>query len=589
MRPSPKHRSETGSSFAPISRPAFVLPDNIAFDVVVVGSGYGGSIAASRMARAGFRVCLLERGREIRPGQYPSGLLEAIPNTQVDMPSLKHIGSKTALYDLRINKDIHVFVGCGLGGTSLVNANVALRADPRVFKEPLWPEELRNDSDDRMLQAYERAEQMLQPMLYPRSVPKLEALKISAQEFAQGEFYRLPINVTFEARENEAGLFQAACNDCGNCVSGCNVGAKNTTLMNYLPDAYNHRAEIYTEASVNYITKNGDDRWHVHFETKFKRKKFILAGIVILGGGTLGSTEILLRSREEGLRVSSCLGHRFTGNGDFLGIGYNTDFKIQGIALGKHPVIFPKEQRVGPTITGAIDLRRTDLGEAMIIEEGAIPAPLGQIGRWLCPLLACFGGRETERSISEFCRQVGRGCASAFYGPYTGAMRNTQTYLVMSHDDDGGQMYLENNRLRIAWPHVGAEWNFKRINQALDVATKPLGGVYLKEPIWTRDSGLELITVHPLGGCIMADCAERGVVNHKGLVFDGTSGSGTHKGLYVCDGSTIPTSLGVNPLLTISALAERCCSLIAQDYQRQINYSREPAAASRNRTGLSSK
>jgi cholesterol oxidase len=585
----PEYRSETGLSFPRISRPAFVLRDNMAFDVVVVGSGYGGSIAASRMARAGFRVCLLERGREIRPGQYPSGLLEAIANTQVDMPSSRHIGSKTALYDLRINKDIHVFIGCGLGGTSLVNANVALRADPRVFRGPLWPEELRNDSDQRMLQAYERAEQMLQPTLYPRSVPKLEALEISAQEFAQGEFYRLPINVTFEARKNEAGLFQAACNDCGNCVSGCNVGAKNTTLMNYLPDAYNHRAEIYTEANVNYITRNGDGQWNVHFETKFKRKKFIHAGIVILGGGTLGSTEILLRSREEGLRVSSCLGHRFTGNGDFLGIGYNTDFKIRGVALGKHPVIFPNEQRVGPTITGAIDLRRVPIGEAMIIEEGAIPAPLGQIARWLCPWLACLCGRETERSISEFCRQVARGCESAFCGPYTGAMRNTQTYLVMSHDDDGGQMYLENNRLRIAWPHVGEEWNFKHINQCLEVATKPLGGVYLKEPIWTKDAGLELITVHPLGGCIMADCAERGVVNHKGLVFDGTSGPSTHKGLYVCDGSTIPTSLGVNPLLTISALAERCCSLIAEDYHRQLNYSREPAAASRNRTGLGSK
>jgi cholesterol oxidase len=572
MRPMSKHRSETGSSFAPLSRPASVLPDHIAFDVVVVGSGYGGSIAASRMARTGFRVCLLERGREIRPGQYPSGVLESIKNTQVDVPSLKHIGSKTALYDLRINKDINVFVGCGLGGTSLVNANVALRADPQVFKEPWWPEELRNNSDQRMLQAYERAEQMLRPTQYPRSVPKLEALRISAQEFAQGEFYRPPINVTFEARENEAGLFQAACNDCGNCVSGCNVGAKNTTLMNYLPDAYNHRAEIYTEASVNYLTKNGDGRWNVHFETKFKRKKSILAEIVILGGGTLGSTEVLLRSREEGLRVSSWLGHRFTGNGDFLGIGYNTDFKIQGIALGKHPVIFPKEQRVGPSITGAIDLRRAALAEAMIIEEGAIPAPLGQIGRWLCPLLACFSGRKTERSVSEFCRQVGRGFASAFGGPYTGAMRNTQTYLVMSHDLDGGQLYLENNRLRIAWPHVGEEWNFKHLNQSLEAATKPLGGVYLKEPIWTRNFGLELLTVHPLGGCIMGDCAEKGVVNHKGLVFDGTSGPDTHKGLYVCDGSTIPTSLGVNPLLTISALAERCCSLIAEDYHRQINF-----------------
>jgi cholesterol oxidase len=548
------------------------------FDVVVVGSGYGGSIAASRMARAGFQVCVLERGREIRPGAYPKNGLEAIVNAQVDMP-FGHFGSNTALYDLRVNKEIHAFVGCGLGGTSLVNANVALRADLRVFKEARWPEELRKDSNRLMTWAYYQAEQMLKPTPYPaeRSIPKYEALNRSAIEFANygGKFYRPPINITFEEGMNNAGVYQRACNDCGNCVSGCNVGAKNTTLMNYLPDAVRHGARIYTEAKVNYVVRR-NGKWAVDIEPQPRTKntvtKSILADIVILGGGTLGSTEILLRSREKGLRLSTWLGHRFTGNGDALGIGYNTDVNIQGIGLGLHE--FPKKESVGPTITGIIDLRNPHqiLDEAMVIQEGAIPVALAPLINWVLPFAAMLYGRGTRRSFGEFGRGVRRALLSTLCGPYTGATRNTQTYLVMSHDDVGGRMFLKGDRLRISWPHVGEEWDFSHIDKNLRVATEPLGGVYLRNPIWSKDFGLQLITVHPLGGCVMGDCAERGVVNHKGLVFDGTSGSDVHRGLYVCDGSTIPTSLGVNPLLTISALAERCCWLIARDYRKKIDY-----------------
>jgi cholesterol oxidase len=112
------------------------------YDVVVVGSGYGGGIAASRLARAGRSVCVLERGKEFQPGEYPNTLPEAMRETQTDTPEGR-LGPHTGLYDLRVNPDLNVFVGCGLGGTSLLNANVALRADPRVFADPRWPAELR--------------------------------------------------------------------------------------------------------------------------------------------------------------------------------------------------------------------------------------------------------------------------------------------------------------------------------------------------------------------------------------------------------------------------------------------------------------
>src|SRR5271166_4074090 len=105
------------------------------YTVVVVGSGYGGGIAASRLARAGQQVCVLERGREFQPGEYPDTLPEVLSQAQIDTP-LGHTGSSTGLYDFRANDDINVFMGCGLGGTSLVNANVSLSADPRVFQDP---------------------------------------------------------------------------------------------------------------------------------------------------------------------------------------------------------------------------------------------------------------------------------------------------------------------------------------------------------------------------------------------------------------------------------------------------------------------
>src|SRR5713101_5746438 len=93
------------------------------YQIVIIGSGYGGAIAASRLARAGQEVCVLERGKELRPGEYPDTEIEAVEEMQADLPA-GHVGSHTGLFDFRINSEMNVLVGCGLGGTSLINANV---------------------------------------------------------------------------------------------------------------------------------------------------------------------------------------------------------------------------------------------------------------------------------------------------------------------------------------------------------------------------------------------------------------------------------------------------------------------------------
>jgi cholesterol oxidase len=535
------------------------------YTVVVVGSGYGGSVAASRLARAGQGVCILERGREIRPGQYPDTALKMVKEFQVDLP-LGRIGRRTGLYDFRVNKDISVFVGCGLGGTSLVNANVALPAHPGVFDDPRWPAEIRGNSFDRLLEeGYERARQMLEPVPYPAGSPnllKLEGLERSAKRM-KATFWRPPINVTFEDGKNRVGVEQRACTLCGDCVSGCNYRAKNTTLMNYLPDARNHGAKIYTRVSVRRISR-ADRRWLVHYETSPDgrgrlrgRAGTVAADILILAAGTLGSTEILLRSKPH-LSLSTKLGHYFTGNADTLGFAYNTSVPINAVGCGSRP---PSTMNpVGPTITGIAAFPK----ERLVIEEGVFPGAIG----FLVPLAMAMSTAISGETLGV----KGRILTSLLRGPYHGAVRNTQIFLGMSHDDGKGTMKLEHDRLRIEWLGVREQPIFEAIELKMKEGTEALGGSLVRKPFPTNLLSNGLITVHPLGGCVMADCAEGGVVNHKGQVFSTASGTEVYDNLYVADGSVIPCPIGVNPLLTICALAERCCALMAADRKWSIDY-----------------
>jgi cholesterol oxidase len=561
------------------------------YDVVVIGSGYGASIAASRMARAGRRVCVLERGKEFQPGEYPDTEPEAIAEMQADLTDGR-LGSRIGLYDLRVNPDINVFVGCGLGGTSLVNANVSLRAEPRVFEDSCWPQALRDDLHSSLEEGYRRAEEMLKPVSYPDNFPalaKLRALEKSA-EHLRANCYRTPINVTFEDGVNHVGVEQHKCALCGDCVSGCNYSAKNTLIMNYLPDAKNHGAAIFTQVSVQRIERQ-DDRWLVYYQLLESGREsfdaptlFVSADIVILGAGSLGSTEILLRSGQRGLSLSKQLGQHFTGNGDVLGFGYNNDEEINGIGFGHHP---PAERDpVGPCITGIIDQReQADLETGMVIEEGSVPGALSAFLPVALSGAAKLVGKDTDRGVVDYLRETGREWISVIGGAYRGAARNTQTYLVMTHDDGNGQLHLENDRVRVRWPGLGAQPVFERVNERLKQATRPLGGTYVRNPLWHKVFNHRLVTVHPLGGCVMAEAAENGVVNHKGQVFADEHGSAVHDGLYVMDGAIVPRPLGVNPLLTISALAERCCLLLAQDRGWNIDY-RLPSASQHEPTSL---
>jgi cholesterol oxidase len=149
---------------------------------------------------------------------------------------------------------------------------------------------------------------------------------------------------------------------------------------------------------------------------------------------------------------------------------------------------------------------------------------------------------------------------------------NTQIFLVMTHDDAAGSLSLENDRIRVSWPGVGDRPIFEKIDARLLESTKPLRGIYMPNPFWKDLADHNLTTVHPLGGCVMAENASTGVVNHKAQVFADTDGDTLHEGLYVADGAIVPTALGVNPSLTISALAERAMAILAADRGWTIDY-----------------
>ena len=569
------------------------------YDVVVVGSGYGGGIAASRLARAGRSVCLLERGREYLPGEFPDTFAEAVAATQIDRQGSR-LGASTGLFDFRVNDDINVLVGCGLGGTSLINANVVVEADPQVFDDPAWPAGFRDDLDTRVAEGYRRAREMLRPTPYPDHFPplrKFEALQRSAAHLGETA-HKLPIAVTFESPEggvNHVGVEQQPCALCGDCVSGCNHQAKNTVQLTYLPDAWNHGAEIFTEVGVRYLERQAG-RWLVHFEPRGVGREafgapelFVAADLVVLAGGTLGSTEILLRSRERGLPLSDRLGQRFSGNGDVVAFAYNNDLPINGIGWGSRPA--DNDNPVGPCITGIIDTRdsASDFREGMSIEEGTMPGALSRILPGALSSLTKVIGEDTDRGLYDFMGERGREFESLIRGAYHGAVNHTQTFLVMTHDSRRGVMVLEDDRLRIDWPGAGREDIIGKVEDRVYRATEALGGTYLGNPICTRMFGHELITVHPLGGCAMGEDAAAGVVDHSGQVFAASTGDACHEGLYVADGSVIPTSLGTNPLLTICATAERTVALIAEQRGWHIDYrlpSRSDREAEPVATGL---
>ncbi|MDX2290493.1 MAG: GMC oxidoreductase [Hyphomicrobiaceae bacterium] len=529
------------------------------YDVIVVGSGYGGGVTASRLARAGKRVCVLERGREILTGAFPSRFPDLKNELQVTGRMIR-TGSPTGLLDIRLGDDVHVLVGCGLGGGSLVNAGVALEPDPRVFADAVWPGQIRQDGT--LAAGFARARQWLRPATHPNAAGFAKYATLNAQADALGHPMRAtPCAITHAEGVNAAGIMQGACTSCGDCFAGCNVGAKTTVALTYLPDAVRHGAEIYTQARVRRVDKLADGMWQVEVfvaddpagndkSASGTGLQHLTAPMVVLAAGSLGSTEILLRSAEGGLAVSDHLGGRFSANGDIIAFGYGIEREVNAIGVGHPPRV--EGLQVGAAVTGQLDLEDPDtLAHELSIQDGVLPSAIAPV----LPMLFIPNGR------------ILGALKSLVSGVYEGPFKHLQTYFAVSHDEAAGRFRLEEDRLMLSWPGAKDAAVYARLDRVLTEMAARSGGAYVKNPLAGSVMGHQPATAHPLGGCPMGHDVTHGVVDHQGRVFDRSAGgTSVHHGLYVIDGAIIPRSLGVNPLLTITALAERALMHIADEH-----------------------
>lgn len=586
------------------------------FDVIIIGSGYGGSIAAAELAGSkdsegnSISVCVLERGKEFIPGMFPSAEEDLPTEVRVTTPGSKRsMGSMDGLFDLRMGPELNVILGNGLGGGSLINAGVMDQPLKHVFHKG-WPRAFAESA--KMDAYYDEASALVgasvdaEPNTILRHkthqadpLKKYQSLKkLCDLDSDNCSFRAAPITVCMQEGElNSADIPLHACTLCGDCATGCNHGAKNSLDTNLLVKAKRQGARIFTGASVIKLDEGDDGVWElevVHTQSSLRIKQgapYILrAKKVIVAAGTLGSTEILTRSQQQTqLEFSARLGKGFSSNGDMLAVGYKQNQEANTIA--DEGVEFSK-RNIGPTITGIIDRRDPHNKKGLLIEEMSVPAPMRRVFAELYTTANTLHSMENYDAESHQRAYVNNDPASISQEE----LKHTSLYAVMGHDDNQSQGRLElqppslfpnenppkyqEGVIQIHWPELGKEPLFTEQTKALAEMSKQsgVGGKVIANPGWKLlpDSMMSLVdnqvgaltTVHPLGGCSMADDVASGVVDDCGRVFRRAAEQDAtyYEGLHVLDGAIIPTSLGINPALTIAAVSLRAVRCLKEEW-----------------------
>lgn len=522
------------------------------YDVVIIGSGFGGAVTACRLAQAGRSVCILERGKRWGRKDFP----RTIGQVSHSFWNQKDFG----LLDYRIFKKIDVIQASGVGGGSLVYFNVHERARKEIFELPEWADDIKRDTLDPF---YDKAKEMLEakPLTPPEDYDlpgRTKALMKAAKGIGKHPELMDIAVYTGPARLNpHSGLPQEACVYCGNCMLGCHVHAKNTLDLNYIPVAEKNGAEVYPLHSVQKIeplNQAESQGYRVHFQNfnPDVEGEFVEGSVcgrkVIVAAGSLGSTELLLKCRDvHGTLpdVSSKLGARFSGNGDLLLAGtFNVNEEV--------------DPGCGPSITAGFDCSTKsnkiflqDLGYPdpfLWYLESALPLP-GRFHNMLMVLriyvLRLLGLSKASRYTVGMDKLFGGGITTR-YLPYLG----------MGTDAADGVMSLSDENIDIKWDNRQSKEMFRQMEDVLEEISEQLEGKYKTSLLYAFPIK-KLLTAHPLGGCVMGRSAKDGVVDEFGEVFN-------YPDLYVADGSIIPTALAINPSATICALSERIADKIVK-------------------------
>jgi len=470
-----------------------------------------------------------------------------------------NLGDPAGLYYLSVGKGLTVFGASGLGGGSLINAGVVLRPDLGRLRKAGWPVAV--VSDGLLLEGLARAEAMLgvAPVPGPERFAKFAGMRRAAE--ASGRSVQLPpMTICHSPGPNVAGVLQYACQHCGDCWSGCNVGAKNTVGITYIIDAVDHGATVLCESRAQSISKTARG-WEILVQdlSKANESRRIEAPIVVLAAGTLGTAELLLRAQQHGLELSAKLGEKFSANGDDLVFADKLAEPVNAIATGFPPQAPRGIPPVGPHSMAVIDLG--DESGPLWVHDGSMMA-----------VMAAFAPLESLQKL-----QVWNALRLLKQGIYGDDMSRSQILYVVAHDNASGHLRLQNDRVIVDWPGYSNAPERVRAEQKVKAMIESMGGVFVGNPFAMTAFGGNRIIAHPLGGCAMGETVEHGVVAPDGRVFDPTKGpKGVHDGLYVCDGAVVPSAIGVSPLLTIAALAERAMILAAKQLQRTLDVNVTP-------------
>lgn len=588
--PSAKARRTAGSAGSTGS--AFNAFEGIeTVDAVVVGSGFGGSVAALRLAEGGKSVVLMERGKAYPPGSFARTPSEMGRNFWDPDRGLY------GLFDAWTFRGMEGLVSSGLGGGSLIYANVLLRKDPKWFvkESPVpgggyenWP-----FSYEDLEPFYGDAEKMLQPVPYPyRDTPKTNAMEASAAALGLA-ISRPPIAVTFatgpdaEPRSNVPlpaapygsvhgdGTVRTTCLLSGECDIGCNIGAKNTLDHNYLSAAKRAGADLRTFHDVRGIRPlHGTGPLHGGYEVRYVvhdpqepgallRERFIRCRRLVLGAGTFGSNFLLLRNRGSLPALSETLGTRFSGNGDLLTFIMDAKTGEAGPPNGHGGTsgVRTLSGSRGPVITTAIRVPDTvdgGSGRGYYVEDAGYPAfmnwlietaQLGQVVRRTARVATqllkdrLFEARRSNIS-ADLAAALGDGRLSSSSVPLLG----------MGRDIPDGVMSLQDGRLAVNWTLSTSNDYFGRVQKTMEAIAGQLDGNFVDNPLWWAK---RVITVHPIGGSPSGRNPSEGVCDEYGEVFG-------YPGLHVVDGAAMPGPVGANPSLTIAAFAERACRRILE-------------------------
>ncbi|SHM92894.1 GMC oxidoreductase [Cryptosporangium aurantiacum] len=518
------------------------------YDVLVVGSGFGGSVTALRLTEKGYRVGVLEAGQRFDES--------TLPRTSWDLrrylwaPQIGCYG----LQRIHLLPDVLVMAGAGVGGGSLNYANTLYKPPAKFFEDPQWAGI--TDWADELEPHYDQARRMLGVTLNPSETPADLVMRQVADEIGAGDTWRsTPVGVFFGPTGGDpffggAGPDRVACTECGSCMTGCRVGAKNTLTKNYLYLAEKAGAEVHPLTTVRTL-RPGSSGWVVETVRSGRRsgRRTFTADHVVLSAGTYGTQRLLHAMRDARVlpNLSPRLGEQTRTNSEAVLAATSrhrrTDY-TRGVAItGSFHVPTPPPTPLSGTksvITHIEPVRYGPGSNVIGLLQTLLVDGDGRAPRWLSALgVAARNPGALLRSLSV----------------RHWSERTVIALVMQEHDDSlvvsGKRGLFGGQRLRTRpgpgeppprWIPVGHDV-VRRLARLVDGDP---GGSF-------ADLANIPMTAHFIGGCGMGVSAEDGVIDPYHRVHG-------YPGLSVVDGSTVSANLGVNPALTITALAERAAS-----------------------------